>query len=107
MLITVYRDKDRRVKGFQISGHSDYNPSGEDILCASVSALAINCINSIEAFTEDTPEILAVNEEEGFMHFRLKETSEKSRLLLDSLVLGLKSIEGSYGNYIQILFEED
>ena len=106
MKAAVYRDPKGDIIGFQISGHSDYNPDGEDILCAAVSVLVINCINSIERFTEDETDILAVNEEEGFFHFRLKTLSEGSRLLLNSLVLGLQSLEESYGKFIQIQFEE-
>ena len=107
MKVTVFRDASGKTVGFQISGHSELSPGSEDILCASVSALAINCVNSIETFTEDEPEYEAVNEEEGFLYFKLKTVSEKSELLLDSLVLGLKSIEASYGTYIQIQYEEE
>ena len=106
MKAAVYRDSLGNVVGFQISGRSDYNPDGEDILCAAVSVLATNCVNSIEHLTPDEPQVLAVNEEEGFMHYRLKTVSDASRLLLDSLVLGLKSLEESYGEFIQIQFEE-
>ena len=106
MKAAVYRDSKGDIRGFQISGHSDYNPDGEDILCAAVSVLTTNCINSIEKFTQDKTDILAVNEEEGFVHFRLKTVSDESRLLLNSLVLGLQSLEESYGKFIQIQFEE-
>lgn len=107
MKVTVYRNSHQTVCGFQVSGHSDYAKKGhEDILCAAVSALTTNTVNSIEAFTEDETDCLAVNEEEGFMHFRLKKVSKESGLLLDSLVLGLTAIRESYGEFIQIRFEE-
>jgi len=104
--VTVYRDSDDRIRGFQISGHSGYSESGSDIVCAAVSALAENTVNSIETFTEDPVEIEAVNEEEGFLHFRLETVSEESGLLLNSLVLGLQNIADSYGQFVQIRFEE-
>ena len=104
--VTVFQDSDGVRQGFRISGHSDYSPDREDILCSAVSALAENCVNSVEAFTDDEPEHLAVNEDEGFLSFRLKTVSKESRLLLDSLVLGLEGIAESYDNYIQIEFEE-
>ena len=40
-------------KSFHIQGHAGYADAGEDIVCAAVSALVINTINSIEEFTED------------------------------------------------------
>ena len=107
MKVTVYQDAGGKTYGFQVFGHSDLGQAGEDILCAAVSVLTTNCVNSIEAFTEDEPLYLAVNEEEGFLHFKLKTVSEKSELLLNSLVLGLKDIEASYGTYIQIQYEEE
>ena len=51
--VTVYQDSDGQALGFQISGHSGYAEAGSDIVCAAVSALAENTVNSIEAFTED------------------------------------------------------
>ena len=90
----------------QFSGHADYRAAGEDIVCAAVSVLAENTVNSIEKFTNDKFEYCAINEEEGFLSFRLKSVSADSGLLLDSLLLGLQGIEESYGDHIQIQYEE-
>ena len=102
----LYRDSDEKLRGFQISGHAGYAEAGSDIVCSAVSVLALNTVNSIEKFTEDRPEILAVNEEEGFIHYRLRSVSKEAELLLDSLVLGLTGITESYGDFIQIEFKE-
>ncbi|MFR2781914.1 MAG: ribosomal-processing cysteine protease Prp [Clostridium sp.] len=40
-------------RGIVIEGHAGYAEEGEDIICAAVSALAINFYNSVETFTED------------------------------------------------------
>ena len=39
--------------GIVMEGHAGYADEGEDIICAAVSALALNFFNSVEAFTED------------------------------------------------------
>mgnify|MGYP005768617333 FL=1 len=90
-----------------MDGHAGYADRGEDIICAAVSALTQNAVNSIEAFTEDAFEA-DVSEEDGSLHVRFEDTvSGDTRLLLDSLVLGLTSIQDSYGSqYIRIRFEE-
>ncbi len=36
-----------------MEGHAGYADEGEDIICAAVSALALNFFNSVETFTED------------------------------------------------------
>ena len=51
--ITFYQDSDGVVTGFDTSGHAGYAKQGEDIICAAISALVINAVNSIEEFTED------------------------------------------------------
>ena len=102
---TVYTDSEKKPFGFQISGHSGHAEYGSDIVCSAVSALAENTVNSIEKFTKDEPSVLAVNEEEGFLHYRLKTVGKESGLLLDSLVLGLQNIADSYGQFVQIRYE--
>ena len=37
----------KRLIGFDIRGHADYAPHGEDIVCAAVSVLAITAVNSL------------------------------------------------------------
>ena len=106
MIITVFQETDGTVCGFQVFGHAEYDEPGKDIVCAAVSILTENTINSIEAFTEDVPEALAVNEEEGILYYRLKTVSKESGLLLDSMILGLKGIQESYEDIIQINYEE-
>lgn len=85
--------------GFWMKGHAEYAEPGEDIVCAGVSALVINTINSIEAFTEDVFADDVQKQEEDVVFFAISSTpvSEKSKLLLDSLILGLKGIEEDYG----------
>ena len=50
--VTIFKQQGL-YKGFEVSGHSGYADAGEDIVCAAISALTINCINSIETFTND------------------------------------------------------
>ncbi len=104
--VTIYQDSKQQNCGFEIGGHAGYAESGYDIICASVSALSINCINSIEQFTEDDFET-ECEEETGYLKLMVKSVSVESKLLLDSLALGLVQIKESYGSqFIQIRFEE-
>jgi len=107
MKVTVFQDSDGRKTGFCVSGHAGYARAGKDIVCAAVSVLTENTVNSIEALTEDRPEQFAVNEKEGFLYFRLKQVSRESALLLDSMVLCLQSIAEEYGKFLEIQFEEE
>ena len=95
-------------RGFSLTGHAGFAEYGSDIICASVSALAINTVNSIEAFTDDKA-VANVEEETGLLTFSFSDidVSEKGQLFIESLILGLKSIRDEYGSdYLQILFKE-
>lgn len=83
--------------GFRCLGHAGYAKHGSDIICAAVSALVLNTINSIEAFTADK---FSCSQEEnsGLIEFIIvSEISRDATLLMDSLFLGLKGIEHDYG----------
>ena len=103
----IIKDRLGEYKEIRIEGHAGYAEYGQDIVCAAVSVLAQNAVNSIETFTDDLFQA-EVNEESGALAVRFFDSvSENTNLLLDSMVLGLKSIEESYGRqYIKIRFEE-
>ena len=102
--VTIYK-RSGQYAGFVIEGHAGYGEEGEDIVCAAVSVLSLNALNSIEAFTEDR---FSGEEKDGYLSCSFPEAlSEKAVLLLDSMVLGLTDIERSYGkSYIRIAFKE-
>lgn len=91
-----------------MSGHAEYDDPGKDIVCAAVSALVINAVNSIEHFTDDETSCVS-DEESGTITFRFSQIpSHDAALLLDSMILGLEEIEDNneYEPYIDIIFKE-
>ena len=106
---TFFKDSNGIHRGFSVIGHAGYAERGQDIICAGVSFLSINTVNSIEKFTSDK---FNANMEEntGLLTFSFidKDISEKSRLLIDSLILGLTGISDEYKDehFIQIIFKE-
>jgi hypothetical protein len=105
--ITIYKNSKDNYIGLKSLGHAGYADSGYDIICSAVSVLVINTINSIETFTEDELKI-KTDEEKGLIEFKfVKNISEKSTLLMNSLELGLQGIENDYNDgYIKIIFKE-
>lgn len=102
--ITVFQKSEHYV-GFESKGHADYADEGYDIICAGISALTVNTVNSIEAFTKDT---FFVEQDDGYMKLTIENpVSNSALLLMKSLVLGLQQIQESYGNeYIKLIFKE-
>ena len=89
--------------GFKSMGHAGFADSGYDIICAGVSALVINFINSAEELCH-----AETDEETGMIDYRLdKPATGDVALLMDSMILGLKGIQRDYGNeYIILDFKE-
>lgn len=105
--VNVLSDSEGNIREIELKGHSGYDEYGKDIICASASALTLNMANSVEQFTEDGFDG-SVEEETGHFKFRFTgNISPESKLLMDSLILGLKNIEEAYGEeYIKIRFKE-
>ena len=105
--VTVVQTKDKQIRAFQVAGHAGYAESGQDIVCSAVSALTITTINSLEAFTTQSFEI-DQDEEDGVITVKfLEDLNHDAALLMNSLILGLKSIENEYNNeYIHVDFRE-
>ncbi len=103
MITVEIRTSGEEYAGFQSKGHAGYAEEGYDIVCAAVSVLTVNTINSIERFTEDAFQAEAA---EGMVRWKFTELplSREAKLLMDSLVLGLEDIQETYGEkYIKIV----
>ena len=91
---------------FLSRGHAGYAEAGQDIVCAAVSALIVTTVNSLDEFTEEEIE---VREDDGYVsiHFKTNPNTERGKLLMDSLILGLTEIEHSYNNrYLTVRVKE-
>ena len=105
--ITIFRNRDGEYLGFDCLGHAGYAEEGEDIVCAGISALTINTINSLGMYTTEKFETEA-DEESGEIRLRFAgPAGHDADLLMKSLVLGLQGIQNTYGNeYIVLNFKE-
>ena len=105
MITITVKKRNGNYLEFVSKGHAGYAEKGQDIVCAAVSALIITTVNSLEKFTDDK---FDVQEKDGFVsiHFR-NDLSERGMLLMDSLLLGLTEIAGSYNNrYLTVKVKE-
>lgn len=104
--VTFYKDTDGRIKGFQSEGHSGFAVAGEDIVCAGISALVINTVNSLDQLTQCKP-VVTVDEDTALIRCMVGSDLDDAQLLMRSLELGIHQIQNSYGDkYIRIIIEE-
>ena len=105
MITIKVRKKNGEYLDFCSRGHAGYADSGHDIVCVAVSALIVNTVNSLETFTDDE---FTTEEHDGYVSLRFQGSlSERGKLLMDSLLLGLTEIEHSYKNrYLTVKVKE-
>ncbi|MCL1997030.1 MAG: ribosomal-processing cysteine protease Prp [Defluviitaleaceae bacterium] len=86
----VYKNRNNDVYAFKIKEH------GDPIVCAAVSLLSLNTINSVDKFTQQV--FTHSIDNGGFLTFECKSDTvdKEAALLLNSLLLGLVGIEESY-----------
>lgn len=95
----MIRVKVRR-DSIEMSGHAP-NPagSGQNIVCAAVSALTLTLIEGILTFTDMDPE---VETGKGLVRLKWTHTTEQGKLLIDTWILGILGIQRSYNNTITL-----
>ena len=106
--ITIYKNScTHEVVGFRTEGHAGFANSGEDIVCAAVSVLTINTVNSLEQFTDDALEVSA-NEEQAFIECVVtsKNISLQAQVLLNALELGLSMTAADNPDYLSFTVKE-
>jgi uncharacterized protein YsxB (DUF464 family) len=86
--------------GITVDGHADYAETGNDIICAAVSALSQSLIRSFETLTDDRVSYRITT---GHMDISYKNLSEKGKLLVDSFFIAVSDIQHTYGDaYVQV-----
>ena len=104
--VTIFENH-KQVTGFRCIGHAGYAEAGSDIICAGVSTLVINTINSIEILTDSLFSV-DTEEESGLIDFKFQgKADQDAELLIQSMVLGLQGIQNDYGDeYITLNIKE-
>ena len=96
----IVRNASGRIIAFTVENH------GESIVCAAVSMLVLNTVNSIYKFTKDKFTCDYDEKEGGFITFSLTNPATQTDgiiILLDAMHLGLTSAQAEYPGEIEII----
>ncbi len=88
------------LKSIKITGHADYDESGKDIVCSSVSTAIIMTINQLELFEE----LSNVKYElyEGDFILTIINLNDNIDKITKNLTYTVTSLESQYDKYIKI-----
>ncbi|SKA75410.1 hypothetical protein SAMN05428976_102116 [Clostridium sp. USBA 49] len=107
MIKVLFKKRSNNIISVKISGHANSVNEGYDMVCSAVSAVSLTIANGITEVVKVNP-YLSI--EDGFLSMDFMgldyKDIEKCQILLETLFIGLKSIEMSYGDYINIEVEE-
>lgn len=100
--VTLYHDTNNRLSGYEMSGHADFAPYGQDLVCAAASTLAI--------VTENSLDVQGVHYEaemnEGYFKLDLAPIDDADEALvaqavLKTLEVGVNSLAQTYPKFIK------
>ena len=98
-MVNVEVQRFKNVDYISVSGHSGFADSGEDIVCAGVSALVFTIANKVMTISKEC----LISQGENDFTFTNSCKDDKVNLLLDTLVDGLIAIEEEYPKNIKIV----
>jgi len=107
MIAIQFRREGSNLMSVEMSGHAEAGPYGHDIVCAAVSALSIGTVNSLSEIAEIPVKVVSAEDSGGYLKFTIpsdlsQKQMETGQVLLQSLLLSLKSIEDEYSEYVKI-----
>lgn len=82
------------LEGVSVTGHAGYSESGNDIVCAAVSALTQGLYHSLQALTSDR---ISYRFSDGNFTIGYANLSEAGKLLVDSFFIAVSDISRTYG----------
>ena len=105
--IRVFRDSKGFIWEFEIKGHSGFGKQGEDVVCAGVSALGYTAVGALAELAG----IKSYSEKEGYMRCCIPGDVKEHlkpliKIILETVIIGLKQIENSYKEYVVIEEQE-
>ena len=105
--VIINRDKQGFIWEFLIKGHAGYGKSGEDIVCAGISAVAYTAIGALAEMAGVDDFI----EREGYMKCTIPNNINENlkqtvKIILEAMVIGLRQIENSYDKYVVVKEQE-
>lgn len=106
--IKITRNNQQEIIGYRVRGHAQTAPYGEDIVCAAVSVLAQTTIMGLNQVLGQRPKYkMAEGDLSCKVEANLPKTErEKTSILLETMLVGLKNIQQQYPQYIAIDDEE-
>ena len=99
--VTLLIKNEKRL-GFAIKDHANFDQHGYDIVCAAVSILSYTAVNTLDYCEID----FDFFDDENEMKVSLKNSNEKSEIILNDFEIGIKTLLTNYNEYVNLNYRE-
>jgi uncharacterized protein YsxB (DUF464 family) len=104
---TVWRDQQGHIRRFSLRGHADAAEYGQDIVCAAVSILVTNAINSSEHLLN----VCIANDDQvapgdvkcAIPVLEQGAKNDQLQLLFEAMVYGIQQVAEQYPDFVKLL----
>ena len=98
MIKVLIKIEEKKFVSLEVKGHAHSAEHGQDLVCAGVSSVLTGGLNNLE-----NPKDFDIILDEGYSYVKaLSSISSHDEIVLETIITGLKTIEESYGKFIQI-----
>ena len=98
MIKVIYEARDNEYLDLEVSGHAEYDESGKDLICASVSSIIFGFMNALDALNED----IEIKQLTNKIKITNHSSSSTVQDYFELVMMQLKTIEESYGDFIKV-----
>ena len=98
MIRAVFEAKDDRYLSLDVRGHALSDDYGKDLICASVSSIMFGFMNALDALEEEVD----IRQTDDTITIVNRSDSETVQNYFELVIMQLKTIEASYGNFIRV-----
>ena len=102
MIKIKIKKNNNQIYEVEIKGHANYADVGYDIVCASVSSIAITTVNAINSLEET----IDYENNEGLLIIRTLKNTDVNQKLLNNLIDMLNELSTQYPKNIMIRNED-
>ena len=98
MIKVLIASEEKKITSIEVKGHSGSGPYGHDLVCAAVSAVVVGGANNLE-----NKKGFSYQFDEGDAFIKaIQPVSSHDEIVLETIITSLRTIENSYGKFIQI-----
>jgi hypothetical protein len=101
--IEIKRDRSYNIISFAGSGHAEYGEYGQDIVCAGISAIMQTAVLGLTDYLDFD---INIDVKDGWLDCQLTSDiaqDQQVKAILETMLVGLKSIQEEYSEYIKII----